>query len=181
MTRVICRCSSSDPFPARSSVLQDDSLIPLKLIVSNAGAALGQDRCYEQPSVRVQLPSVPYPAAAAGPGVRKLPLPVVEPSDRRFSGADFEIMGAQGEMSNGAGNSASSEGCAGQDGACEAASPESAESRAAQMLGSQAAAVEDIYRAMLARMEALAPSLTTDLAVFAQKKRAVADLQDMIR
>ena len=133
--------------------------------------------------MQVQLPSVPYPAAAAGPGVRKLPLPTVEPSDRQFSGAaeDFEIIGALGEMSNGAGKSASSEGCAGQDGAREAASPESAESRAAQMLGSQAAAVEGIYRAMLARMEALAPSLTADLAALAQKKRAVADLQDMIR
>lgn len=132
----------------------------------------------------MQLPSVPFPGAAVGRGLGAPAVPDLktESAERRFSGAaeDFEAAGSQEDTSGGDWNSSSSR-RGRQDGAIEAAPVDSAESRAVQTLGMQAAAVEGIYRAMLARIEALAPELTADLAALGEQKKAVAELQDMIR
>lgn len=160
-------------------------LRPLKLIISNAGAALGQHRRYEQPSSLVQLPSVPFPGSAADSGLRASPIADVKTeSAQQFDVAaeDFEDASSQGKAIIGALNrsTCSSVIVGRQDDAFETASADSAESRAVQALGTQAAVVEDMYRAIVARMEALAPALSADLAALAQQKRAVAELQDMI-
>ena len=161
--------------------MQASLLQPLKLIVSNAGAALGQHRRYEQPSPLVQLPSVPLPTSARNPELGAAPLREPNISERRFSGGmgDDEITVSRGSVSSSTWTS--NPACPhGQPSASGAAASNPAECGAVQTLKSQAEGVESMYRAVLARMEALAPILTADLAALAVKKKAVADLQALI-
>ncbi len=58
---------------------------------------------------------------------------------------------------------------------------DSPEAAAVRVSAAQAAAVEAVYQSMLARLEALTPAVSRDLAAVAKLSDAVAELQDQIQ
>ena len=152
--------------------LQACALVPLKLVVSNAGAALGQHHRYQRHIPHLYLPSVPLPESEAGSLRRFAPpsSPRLKSHDRRFSGAAEDCIRIGVGDSKQGGMVLEGEGA-----------EETAESRAVQALTAQAGAMEEMYLTMLSRLEKLAPVLSSEMVALTKVRKEVAALQDLIR